>query len=116
MDSVSTEPIDAPAVARSGRAGEGPTLIECKTYRVRAHTERPTQPDYRPREEVEGWMAKCPIARLAEYLKQQQGQLTDAEFEEMDRDILKAIEASVDYAKSSPFPVLDAALEDVYAD
>lgn len=102
------------AVARA-RAGEGPSLIECKTYRIRPHTERPTQPDYRTRDEIEQWMDKCPIARLVDRLKQQQGQLTDEEFEEMDRNILKAIEASVDYARSSPFPALDSALEDVFA-
>jgi TPP-dependent pyruvate/acetoin dehydrogenase alpha subunit len=103
------------AVARA-RAGEGPTLIECKTYRVRRHTERPSQPDYRPQEEVEYWMGQDPIQRLALHLKQHQGQLTDEEFEEMDREILQKIEASVDYAKSCPFPAPDAALEDVYAD
>jgi len=58
------------AVARA-RAGEGPTLIECKTYRHRAHTERKGQPDHRPREEVALWMsdARDPIARLVGHLK-----------------------------------------------
>ena len=66
------------AVARA-RAGEGPTLIECKTYRHRPHTERKGQPDHRPREEVALWMsdARDPIARLVAHLKRQQGQLTD---------------------------------------
>jgi len=103
------------AVARA-RAGEGPTLIECKTYRVRRHTERPSQPDYRDPSEIEHWMGQDPIQRLALHLKQHQGQLTDEEFEEMDREILRRIEASVDYAKGCPFPAPDAALDDVYAD
>jgi pyruvate dehydrogenase E1 component alpha subunit len=102
------------AVARA-RAGEGPTLIECKTYRWRRHTERPNQPDHRTAEEIEAGMQKDPVARLAMHLKQQQGQLSDAEFEEMDREILRRIAASVDYAKSCPFPAPDSALEDVYA-
>jgi len=102
------------AVARA-RAGEGPTLIECKTYRWRRHTERPNQPDYRTAEEIEAGMQKDPIARLALHLKQQQGQLSDEEFDEMDREVLRKIEAAVDYAKSCAFPAPDAALEDVYA-
>src|SRR6478735_8805084 len=47
----------ARAVERA-RAGAGPTLIECKTYRWRAHTERKTQPDPRDKGEIEGWK-KC---------------------------------------------------------
>ena len=103
------------AIARA-RAGDGPTLIECKTYRWRAHTERPNQADYRPPEEIEMWKKKDPIPRLVEHLKQQQGQLTDEEFEAMDREILLAVEDSVSFAKASPFPAPDAALDDVYAD
>src|ERR1043165_6826749 len=49
------------AVERA-RAGEGPSLIECKTYRWRAHTERKGQPDPRDKNEVEAWQAKDPIA------------------------------------------------------
>jgi len=103
------------AVARA-RAGEGPSLIECKTYRWRAHTERVNQLDVRPKEEIEKWKEQDPIANLVRHLKQQQGQLTDAEFEKMDSEILQAIEDSVTFAKASPFPKPDAALEDVFAD
>jgi TPP-dependent pyruvate/acetoin dehydrogenase alpha subunit len=105
----------AAAVARA-RAGEGPTLIECKTYRWRAHTERPAQPDYRDPQEVESWKKKDPIPRLVQHLKQQQGQFSEEEWEEMDRRILQAVEDSVAFAKASPFPAPDTALEDVYAD
>ena len=103
------------AVARA-RAGEGPTLIECKTYRWRKHTERPNQPDQRSPEEIESWMKKDPIARLAEHLKSQQGQFSDDEWKTMDAEILSSIEASVTFAKASPFPAPEAALEDLYAD
>ena len=104
------------AVARA-RAGEGPTLIECKTYRHRPHTERKGQPDHRPREEVALWMsdARDPIARLVAHLKRQQGQLTDDEWKEMDREILTRIERAVAFAKASPFPRPEAATEDVFA-
>jgi pyruvate dehydrogenase E1 component alpha subunit len=103
------------AVARA-RAGEGPTLLECKTYRWRAHTERLTQPDYRPKEEIEAWKKQDPIARLVNHLKSQQGQLTDEEWEEMDRKILADIEKSVAFAEASPFPAPEKALEDMFAE
>ena len=104
------------AVARA-RAGDGPTLIECKTYRHRPHTERKGQPDHRPREEVALWMsdARDPIARLVAHLKRQQGQLTDDEWKEMDREILARIESAVAFARASPFPPPEAATEDVFA-
>ncbi len=103
------------AVARA-RAGEGPTLIECKTYRWRRHTERVGQPDQRPPGELEEWMAKDPIARLVDHLKSQQGQFSDAEWEAMDAEILASIESSVTFAKGSAFPAPEAALDDLYAD
>src|SRR5438105_2727409 len=54
------------------REGEGPTLIECKTYRWRAHTERKGQPDPRDKAEVETWKRRDPIARLMGQLQEQQ--------------------------------------------
>ena len=103
------------AAARA-RAGDGPTLIECKTYRHRRHTERAAQPDVRPAAEIEAWIKKDPIDRLVKHLQQQQGQLSDAEWAEMDRQILESIENSVAFAKASPFPAPEAALEDVFAE
>jgi pyruvate dehydrogenase E1 component alpha subunit len=90
-------------------------LIECKTYRWRAHTEIKGTPDRRPPEEVEEWKQKDPIARLAARL-QEQGYLTEAAWKKMDEEILQAIEDAVTFAKESPFPGLDTALEDVFAD
>lgn len=102
------------AVARA-RAGEGPTLIECKTYRWGRHTERPTQAEPRPTAEVEEWKTRDPIPRLVEALKTQQGQLTDEEWEEMDQEILAQISTAVAYAKASAFPKPEAALDDVFS-
>ncbi|MEC8173328.1 MAG: thiamine pyrophosphate-dependent dehydrogenase E1 component subunit alpha [Pseudomonadota bacterium] len=102
------------AVARA-RAGEGPTLIECKTYRWGRHTERPTQAEPRPTAEVEEWKTRDPIPRLIEALKAQQGQLTDEEWKEMDQEILAQISNAVAYAKASAFPKPEAALDDVFS-
>ncbi|MCP5149254.1 MAG: thiamine pyrophosphate-dependent dehydrogenase E1 component subunit alpha [Ectothiorhodospiraceae bacterium] len=103
------------AVARA-RAGDGPTILECKTYRWRAHTERPNQPDSRPADEIAAWKQKDPIGRLVAHLQAQQGQLTEDEWQAMDAAILAAIEDSVAFAKASPFPTPESALEDVFAD
>src|SRR5262249_53884379 len=59
------------------RSGGGPTLIECKTYRQRAHTERQGQPDPRDKGEVKAWVQRDPIALLERQLRDQ-GDLDDA--------------------------------------
>jgi acetoin:2,6-dichlorophenolindophenol oxidoreductase subunit alpha len=105
----------AEAAVKRARAGQGPTLIECKTYRWRAHTEIKGTPDRRPPEEIEEWKQKDPIARLATRL-QAQGHLTEAAWKKMDEEILQTIEDAVTFAKESPFPGLDTALEDVFAE
>ena len=102
------------AVERA-RAGDGPTLIECKTYRHRAHTERPGAVDRRPPDEIEEWKKKDPIERLAADLIEQ-GLLSEAQRQSMDTEVLRSIESAVEFAVASPFPSPEAALADVYAD
>jgi len=101
------------AVQRA-REGDGPTLIECKTYRWRAHTERKTQPDPRDKEEIEAWRRKDPIARLLGQLKEQQ-QLSAADWQAMQAEVQRDIDAAVAFAETSPFPTPEQATEDVFA-
>ena len=107
---VATEAVDR------ARNGEGPSLIECKTYRHRRHTERATQPDARPHNEVSEWMEKDPIDRLKMALNTQQGQLTDSEWEAMDQEIIKLVDTAATFATTSPFTPVEAAGEDVFAE
>jgi pyruvate dehydrogenase E1 component alpha subunit len=102
------------AVARA-RAGEGPTLIECKTYRQRGHTERLEAYEHRTYEEIESWKEKDPITRFANNLIQREGQLSETDWKQMDDEILEAIQASVDFAKASPFPKPESAVDDIFA-
>ena len=102
------------AVVRA-RAGDGPSLIECKTYRLRAHTERLGQLDRRSQEEIETWEPKEPIKRLATDLMAQ-GILNEEAWQKMDGDILAEIEAAVRFAEDSPFPDPETAVEDVFVD
>ncbi|MEM0356897.1 MAG: pyruvate dehydrogenase (acetyl-transferring) E1 component subunit alpha [Candidatus Bathyarchaeia archaeon] len=99
--------------AERARKGEGPTLIECKTYRHRGHS-RVDPAKYRPREEVEAWLAKDPIKRFREKLLGL-NVLTEAEIQQIDSGVAAEIEEAVRYAMESPYPAPEEALEDVYA-
>src|SRR5262249_42658211 len=96
------------------RSGAGPSLIECKTYRWRRHTERPTQVDLREQPEIETWMQRDPIARLERQLRDQ-GDLDDARLQALHREIAGALERAVAFAEASPFPSPEQATEDVFS-
>jgi len=100
------------AVERA-RRGEGPTLIECKTYRHKGHS-RFDPATYRPKEEVETWVKKDPIVRFQTKLFEM-SVLTEAEAQRMAGEAKKAVEEATRFALESPFPEQEEALEDVYA-
>jgi TPP-dependent pyruvate/acetoin dehydrogenase alpha subunit len=104
----------AEVAIRRARAGEGPTLLECKTYRWRNHTEIKGLPDNRPPEEIAVWKEHDPIARFVTHLKEQYV-LTDDEWKQLDAQIVHEVEEAVMFARESPFPPVEAALEDVFA-
>ena len=105
----------AEAAVNRARAGQGPSLIECKTYRWRGHTERPGQEDPRPKEEIEEWQQRDPINRFATSLMEH-GLLTEEAWQKMDAEILEAIEDAVKFSEESPFPDPEAAVEDIFAE
>lgn len=100
------------AVERA-RKGEGPSLLECKTYRLRGHS-RVDPARYRPKEEVEEWLSRDPIKRFEERLMQMKA-FTEAEIQQIKREVSSAIEEAVRFAMESPYPAPEEALEDVYA-
>jgi len=100
------------AVERA-RKGEGPTLIECKTYRHKGHS-RVDPAKYRPKEEVEEWLAKDPIKCFKEKLLQT-NTLTESEIQQIEKEVSDEIEEAVKFAMESPYPAPEEALEDVYA-
>lgn len=99
---------------RRARAGEGPTLLECKTYRWRGHSERDVNQVYRTREEVEEWKTRCPIKRLQERLFAK-GVLNDSLVKEIEQEVARTVERAVEYAEQSPYPAPEEALNNVYA-
>ncbi len=100
------------AVKRA-RRGEGPTLVECKTYRWRGHFEGDAC-SYRCVEELNEWMAKDPIPRFEEKLVES-GMVSSQELESIKAAVKKELDAALEFAQSSPLPELSALLEDVYA-
>jgi TPP-dependent pyruvate/acetoin dehydrogenase alpha subunit len=100
------------AVKRA-RRGEGPSLVECKTYRWRGHFEGDAC-TYRCTEELDEWMAKDPIPRFEEKLVES-GLATAQELADIKAGVKKELDAALDFAQSSPLPELSALLEDVYA-
>jgi len=100
------------AVERA-REGEGPTLIECKTYRHKGHS-RVDPAKYRPKEEVEEWLAKDPIKRFKERLLKT-NTMADAEMRRIEKEVSAEIEEAVKFAMENPYPAPEDALQDVYA-
>jgi pyruvate dehydrogenase E1 component alpha subunit len=98
---------------RRARQGEGPSLIECKTYRWRGHFEGDAC-TYRCVEELNEWMAKDPIPRFAAKLVEA-GLATAKELEAITEATQKAVDEAVAYAEASPFPEPSELLDDVYA-
>jgi pyruvate dehydrogenase E1 component alpha subunit len=97
------------------RAGEGPTLIECKTYRWYFHAMRHAPPpETRPPEEVAAWKARDAIARFAADLLAR-GLTTEAALAAMKQQIQVDLEAAVAFAEASPFPDPKDLLVDMYA-
>ncbi len=105
----------AAAAVERARAGQGPTLIECRTYRTRPHAEGMGDYTYRTREEVEGWRARCPIARFRTHLIEEQS-VGAAELEAIDRELAAEVEEAHRYAETSPWPEAASATRHVYAD
>jgi pyruvate dehydrogenase E1 component alpha subunit len=85
------------AVQRA-RSGDGPTLIECVTYRVMMHTTADDPKRYRTDEEVEKWSKRDPLPRFQKYLMNK-GLLSEEKLNEIESEIMEEIQAAVDGAE-----------------
>ena len=90
------------AVARA-RRGAGPTLIECRTYRTRAHAEGMRDAGYRTQDEIATWKERCPIATFKQKLLQD-GTATEAELSQIEAEVLALAEEATAFAEASPMP------------
>ncbi len=96
------------------RSGEGPTLIEAKTYRYLAHTSDDDDRAYRPPEEVEAWRKKDPVQKLKQYLIEQR-LLPESAEAEIEEAVTAEIEQAVTEAEGAPDPEPAEAFTKVFA-
>lgn len=102
------------AAAERARKGEGPTLLEIKTYRYRGHS-MSDPAKYRTKDELEAYKEKDPIETTkASILKKKYA--TEAELEAMEEAIIAEVNASVEFAENSPYPDASELYKDVYVE
>ncbi|ERL06026.1 pyruvate dehydrogenase E1 component alpha subunit [Olsenella profusa DSM 13989] len=96
------------------RQGQGPTLVECKTWRWRGHFEGDPSV-YKDPVEQEAWMEKEPVRRYRTFLEENEVMTAD-EMDAVDKRIDDEIDAAVAYAQESPLPQPEDVVKDVYTD
>jgi len=105
------------AAMERARSGGGPTLIECKTYRVVGHHEGdPVVGSYRTQEEVDAWIKRDPIEMFRTRLVQEYGLVKDGELAALERKIDAIVAQALDFARKSPLPDPATLGRLVYAD
>jgi len=97
------------------RAGRGPTLIECTTYRWRGHVgpNWDVEKSLRSQEEVDSWVNNCGMKRI-EGLLLEMGIMSDSEKKEINEKIISEIEEAVRFVQASPFPSAEEYKENVF--
>jgi pyruvate dehydrogenase E1 component alpha subunit len=100
------------AVARA-RAGEGPTLLECVTYRWKGHS-KSDQELYRTKQEIQAWKERDPIPRFRDLLLAG-GVISQEEATFIEETARRIIAEALEFAQASPEPTVDTILEGVYA-
>ncbi len=102
---------------RRARAGDGPSLIECKTYRYMGHVGGDeswliTNP-YRPAEEVAAWRKRDPLGLFEAKLLQTKV-LSKKEVDDISQQVDSHVEEALNFARRSPLPAPEEALDDVF--
>ena len=117
QDVMEMHEVTVQAIQRA-RAGEGPSLIEARTYRYEDHSEglnRILREPYRTEEEIEEWKKRDPIALHSKWLSEQ-GVATKAEIDKIWLEVNDAIDDAVKFARESPYPEASDLFTDMYAD
>src|SRR5215217_263541 len=100
------------AITRA-RAGDGPTLIECKTYRWHGHSEH-DKAFYRTDEELAMWKSRDPIPTFTTYLRTRQV-LDDEKLKDLEARVTATIDDAVEFSMNAPDPTAEDAVTDLYA-
>ena len=101
------------AAVQRAKKGQGPTLIECKTYRIKGHSKYDPA-TYRPPEEVEAWLKRDPI--MLYRAKLLDSDIAEEELVAIEAETTELIGHAIDYAQESPKPPVETAAEDVYSE
>ncbi len=102
------------AVIRA-RRGDGPTLLECQTYRTRAHSEGMRDAGYRTSEEIAQWKGRDPIARLRDRMLTEQ-RATQEAFDRIDEEVSHVVAQALEFATNSPWPDPATATNHTYSE
>jgi pyruvate dehydrogenase E1 component alpha subunit len=108
----------ASEAAARARAGEGPTLLECKTYRWEGHVVGEQAflgaAAYREQEEIDEWKKRCPLIRFQKFAVEA-GRVNAADLKKIEDDTAAELEKAVAFARESPLPDPAEVTDDVYA-
>lgn len=104
----------ARAAIDRARAGGGPTLLECRTYRTRPHAEGMGDYTYRTRDEVEAWKARCPIRRLRDRAVAESHAEEEA-LAAIDAEVEAEVSEALRFAEASSWPEPATAADHIYA-
>ncbi|MEM2111925.1 MAG: pyruvate dehydrogenase complex E1 component subunit beta [Candidatus Bathyarchaeia archaeon] len=113
MDVLNVKEVVGKAVGRA-RRGEGPTLVECKTYRYYGHS-RSDPRVYRTREEEREWKSRDPILNFEKKLVEL-AILSPEKIKDLEETVTKEVQEAEQFALSSPYPPIDSLYDDVYTD
>ncbi len=112
------DPLDVYAAVhtaiRRARKGDGPTLVECKTYRYLAHTSDDDDRTYRSSQEVEAWRKRDPLQRITQYLIEQR-LLSEADEERIEAEVKAEVDTAAKAAEAAPSPEPRSAYTKVFA-
>lgn len=100
--------------ADRARRGDGPTLLDIRTYRYKGHSMSDPQ-KYRSKEEVADWMEQDPIEHCLRVIKENKW-MTAKEIEGVEEWVKKEVQESVDFAENSPYPEGKELYEDIYVE
>jgi TPP-dependent pyruvate/acetoin dehydrogenase alpha subunit len=108
----------ASEAAARARAGEGPTLLECKTYRWEGHVVGEQAflgtSAYREQAEIDEWKTRCPLVRFKRFAEAS-GRISPAELKRIEDETIAELDAAVTFARESPLPDPAEVTEDLYA-
>ncbi len=100
--------------ARRARRGDGPTLLDIRTYRYKGHSMSDPQ-KYRTKDEVGEWIDQDPIDHVLKVIKENKW-LSDAKIKEIQDWVKKEVAESIEFAENSPYPDPDELYDDVYVE